>query len=209
MQNLKAQQRARFLAARRCMPRDAVAQLSWEITGHVVRSAVFQTRDVILLYSAVDGEVETEGVRAASEADEKRVYYARVLPRTKGLEFVRVSPGEALSKGPWGIGEPRGDEVFQPGQPALAVIPGVAFDPSGTRLGRGLGYYDRALRSLGPSVDVMGLAFDMQVAPSLPREVHDEPVGFLVTETGFLRCGSGSPSQVRGADNGGGAWKSG
>jgi 5-formyltetrahydrofolate cyclo-ligase len=209
MHNRKAEQRARFLAVRRGMPRSAVARLSAQITRHIVGCAPFQTRNVILLYSAVDGEVETDSVRAASEAEKKSVYYARVLPRTKGLEFVRVFPGEALGEGPWGIGEPRGDEVFRAGQPALAVVPGVAFDRSGTRLGRGLGYYDRALRSLGPSVDVMGLAFDVQVAPSLPREVHDEPVGFLVTETGFLRCGSGSASQVRGADKRGGAWESG
>jgi 5-formyltetrahydrofolate cyclo-ligase len=209
MDNLKAEQRARFLAARRRLPPSTVARLSSEIAGYVVRSEPFRTRAVILLYCAVDGEVETAAVREASEADNKAVYYARILPRTKGLEFVRVSPGETLREGPWGIGEPRGDEVFKPGPPALAVVPGVAFDHSGTRLGRGLGYYDRALRSLGPSVDVMGLAFDVQVAPSLPREVHDEPVGFLVTETGCLRCGNGSPSRVRGAEKGEGAWKSG
>ena len=58
----------------------------------------------------------------------------------------------------------------------LAVIPGVAFDPNGNRLGRGKGYFDRFLHGLPPNIPRVGLAYDFQIVRKLPREDHDQPV---------------------------------
>ncbi len=67
----------------------------------------------------------------------------------------------------------------------LIVLPGVAFDDNGIRLGYGLGCYDRALSEGGRSV-LVGLAYDFQVVAALPQEEHDVPVDFIVTERRIL-----------------------
>ena len=84
--------------------------------------------------------------------------------------------------------EPNGDVVAQ-SPPDVVLIPGVAFTAEGSRLGRGGGFYDRFLRRLPKSTLRIGVCFSTQIMPVLPIERHDEPVSFLVTETGWI----GSP----------------
>lgn len=73
-------------------------------------------------------------------------------------------------------------------QPAVILLPGVVFDAAGTRLGRGAGWYDKALKFL-PSATRVGVAFDSQVTPgrSVPRDSHDMPVNYLVTPSKTLK----------------------
>jgi len=209
MHGLKTQQGRRFLAARRGMRRSAVVELSREIAEHVISSPFFRAAGAALLYSATDNEVETDAVRTAGHASGKLGYYGRALRRTGGLEFVRVSPGEALHRGVLGTYEPTDDEVFRPGQPALVIVPGVAFDLSGARLGRGRGYYDRTLRRRRPLADILGLAFDIQLTSSLPRAAHDEPVDFVATELGVLCCSEACYPRMPDGPDKGVVWESG
>jgi len=181
MHDLKAQQRARFLAPLRGMPSSAVVELSRKIGEHVIRSPFFQAAGAALPYRAMDSEVDTDAVRAAGNASGKLLYCGLALRRTGGLEFVRVAPGEAPDRGACCTCKPTGDEAFRPGQqPVLVIVPRVAFDRSRARLGRGRGYYDRKVRRLRPPADILGLTFNMQLASSLPRDAH--------TELGVLCC---------------------
>ncbi|OGR20235.1 MAG: 5-formyltetrahydrofolate cyclo-ligase, partial [Deltaproteobacteria bacterium RIFOXYB2_FULL_66_7] len=77
----------------------------------------------------------------------------------------------------------------------IIVVPGLAFDRRGNRLGRGFGYYDRFLESVPESVPRVGLAFADQRIPEVPVEAWDVPVHALVTEEGVIRFvnASGSP----------------
>ena len=68
----------------------------------------------------------------------------------------------------------------------LAIIPGVAFDERGNRLGYGMGYYDRLLSRFKGST--VALAFELQILPSVPREEHDVRVGKIVTEKRVINC---------------------
>jgi len=83
-----------------------------------------------------------------------------------------------LQKGAYGILEPReeGSVSVAPEEVDLAVVPAVAFDREGHRLGRGKGYYDRLLARLRPEVPRIGLAFKEQLLERLPRRSHDQPV---------------------------------
>jgi 5-formyltetrahydrofolate cyclo-ligase len=188
MHDIKAYYRSRFRAARRAVPESTVAALSHRVAAQVTESALFHAHDTILLYDACDNEVDTGAVRIAADAAGKAVYYPRLGNHDTVLEFVRVAPGERLRPGRWGIGQPTGSERLRRGRPALALIPGVAFDSAGTRLGRGGGYYDQAIRELGSATITVGLALSVQVAPSLPFEAHDVPIHFIATETEVLRC---------------------
>ncbi len=84
--------------------------------------------------------------------------------------------------------EPNG-VVMPQSSPAVVLIPGVAFTAEGSRLGRGGGFYDRFLRTLPKSTLRIGVCFSAQIKQVLPTERHDEPVSFLLTETGWI----GSP----------------
>ena len=188
MHELKEQLRARLTAARRALSAAVRAELSRQVVERVAEWPLFQTSAAVLLYSAIDAELDPAALRAVADAAGKSVYYPRIADGSSSLTFVRLAPGEGLKPGRWGIGEPTGTHIFSGDSPALMIVPGVAFDRHGTRLGRGLGYYDRALRQFGASCVSIGLAFTLQLVPSLPREDHDELVGFIAMETEILRC---------------------
>jgi 5-formyltetrahydrofolate cyclo-ligase len=67
------------------------------------------------------------------------------------------------------------------------VVPGVAFDRCGNRLGHGAGYYDRLLALASPSATLIGLAFDCQMVDSIPVEPHDVRMHYLITESGVYK----------------------
>jgi 5-formyltetrahydrofolate cyclo-ligase len=102
------------------------------------------------------------------------------------LRWSRIESFDLLAPGPYGILEPPASAPIEMPPPhAVAIVPCVAFDAAGYRLGWGKGYYDRFLDGFdGPSI---GLAFDCQEVPELPRESHDQPVDYIVTETRVIQ----------------------
>jgi len=106
------------------------------------------------------------------------------------LTFRTWTPGEPLKRGWFGLSEPAADypEVI----PAIVLVPLLAFDCSGNRLGYGAGYYDAALRHLrlhGP-VFAIGLAFDEQQFQEIPREPQDEPLDMILTPSRIIAAGA-------------------
>lgn len=103
------------------------------------------------------------------------------------LLFRRWRSGDELVVGRHGVREPR--ECAEAVTPAVALVPLLAFDRAGHRLGYGAGYYDRTLEGLrarGP-VRAIGLAFAAQELPELPAEPHDQRLDWIVTERGAIR----------------------
>ena len=105
------------------------------------------------------------------------------FPRICGHEmafFTASSPAQLLT-GTHGILEPQGHTPAPP--PDLILVPGLAFDPTGARLGRNRGYYDRFLAQT--LAKTLGLAFAFQIVPHVPMEPHDIHLGNILTETGL------------------------
>lgn len=101
------------------------------------------------------------------------------------LLFSRWHPGGAMKSGPFGATIPEVDDYFEP---EIVVVPLVAFDASGNRLGYGGGFYDRTLellRSRRPTLAI-GFAFEAQEAAGLPIEETDQPLDMIVTPSGVL-----------------------
>lgn len=106
-----------------------------------------------------------------------------LLPRVEGerLIFCAVSDESDLVPGRFGVREPKPEcPAVDPACADIIFVPGLAFTAEGARLGRGLGYYDRALAALPPSVFRVGVCFAPQVFESLPTEPHDEPVDIVL-----------------------------
>lgn len=107
---------------------------------------------------------------------------------TAPLLFRRWAPGAPLQSGRYGILEPQDDAP--PVVPDWLLVPLLAFDRAGFRLGQGAGYYDRtlaALRASGRPVQAVGLAFAGQEVAEVPRDPHDEPMDWIVTERDIFK----------------------
>jgi 5-formyltetrahydrofolate cyclo-ligase len=98
------------------------------------------------------------------------------------LQFRHWREGEPLYPGGFGTLVP--DELASVLQPDLVIIPLLGFDKTGTRLGFGKGYYDRTIAVMDKRPTLVGYAFAAQELDSIPREPHDVPLDYLVTEAG-------------------------
>jgi 5-formyltetrahydrofolate cyclo-ligase len=147
------------------------------------------------LYCALAGEVPTDRIRYAYLAAGARLYYPRVAGKGT-LAFYPNREGDGWETGPYGILEPSIPAGMEPRLSGwdIIVVPGLAFDRRGNRLGRGYGYYDRFLDSVPESVPRVGLAFADQRIPEVPVDAWDVPVHALVTEEGVIRFVNASGS---------------
>jgi 5-formyltetrahydrofolate cyclo-ligase len=137
----------------------------------------------VALYAAVRSEVPTEGIFRRLQERGCRTY----LPRVSGdlIEFVPVDDWSRLIPGHWDIPEPQEGKGVAPSSFEAVLVPGIAFDKEGYRLGYGKGFYDRCLESFrGRKI---GLAYDFQVLPGIPRTKTDLNCGWMVTETRVIR----------------------
>lgn len=191
----KADARRALRRERDAAPVGARAACDAVICERVLQTAAFRAADAVLTYVAIGSEVETRGVIAAALAAGKAVALPRCEPGERGrMTWHRVGGLDGLVPGAHGILEPAGD----PGTVAradafaapLALVPGLAFDRAGFRLGYGGGYYDRFLAGFG-GVSI-GLVRSSQLFDDLRGlglvERHDRAVDAVATENGVLRC---------------------
>lgn len=138
---------------------------------------------VVLVYAAGATEVDVEAAAGDLRARGVTTLYPRV--RGKDLDLVAVSDPSELTVGHRDILEPAGPSD-DPTTVDAILVPGVAFDLRGGRLGQGGGHYDRLLPRIGDAVRI-GVAFACQIVPAVPRLGHDVAVDLLVTERSIQR----------------------
>jgi len=172
--------REKLLAARRHCSAETCLSLSLLIQRRFLGGAAYRQAGCVSLYSPCLNEVQTELVARHCLADGKRLAY----PRTVGgaLQFVEVSGPEELVPGAFGIPAPVGERVLSLVELDLVVMPGVAFDAAGHRLGYGKGYYDRTLAGCPATLERIGFAYEFQLVERLPAADHDCRLTQLVTE---------------------------
>ncbi len=178
----KSALRQQLLALRRSVPPEAIAGASEAVADAIGAFPPFQHAQHIASYAAVRGELPTAGLHAIARRNNKSVY----LPKTdsgRSLTFHRWS-GEPLTRGPLGIPTPEPSAPPIAGEDLhLVLVPGLAFDRAGRRLGHGAGYYDRFLAST--AAFRLGVCWSWQVVAEVPTEAHDAPVHAVLTEVGL------------------------
>lgn len=161
----------------RDVPRPGAAA-SRVICGRAAQCEEFIAAKTVLAFYPLSGEPDIRPL-LRSILDSGRTL---LLPRTEGggvMRALRVRALEELEKRPpYGIYEP--PETAEELMPDVVLVPGMAFDEAGYRLGHGGGYYDRYLS--GFSGGTIGVSFDALVLDTVPREPHDRPVDIIVTE---------------------------
>jgi 5-formyltetrahydrofolate cyclo-ligase len=168
---------------RKALGEAARQQASRLMCGWIEAWPVFQRSSVILAYMPIPGEVDLTALLARQP--QKRWVLPRILPEeNQRMVFHPYEPGR-LVRHPFGMAEPAPDlPVIPSGEVQLALVPGLAFDRLGRRLGYGGGYFDRFLGDFrGAS---LGVTFQALLLDQLPCEEHDVPVEWVVTEAGLL-----------------------
>jgi 5-formyltetrahydrofolate cyclo-ligase len=174
----------------------AAAAASEAAQARLLALPEFRAARAVGLYLARPGETATGRILEAAFA----AGCAVAVPARSGAglhyRFCRLRPGEALKAGPLGIGEPAEPEWIGAGELDFIVVPGVAFDPQGRRLGHGRGCYDRLLAGAGRAFKA-GLCFDWQVAPAIPAEAWDVAMDAVVTESTIYGGGARARAEAR------------
>jgi 5-formyltetrahydrofolate cyclo-ligase len=163
---------------------EEVDKTSKEITKNLLKLRRFRNAQRIALYFPIKNEIKTEGIFSGASEFHKEIYF----PCMKGslLEFRKVRDLNELKPGSFGIPEPSCYSArIEIIDLDLIIIPGIAFDRFGGRLGYGRGYYDRALSKTDRNRRI-GLAYNFQLLDLIPMETGDEEVDLVVTETGLI-----------------------
>ena len=184
--------RSQLLAARDALPDQDRQRKSAAIGAAFAHLEEYVRARTVCFFVSYGSEVHTLPLIQAALNQDKRVVVPRVRAKEKRLELRQLRCPEAeLAPGTKGIPEP-GPECPEatPEQVELVVVPAVAWDEEGHRLGYGGGYYDRLLAQM-PQAFRVGLGFEVQLVPKVPRGPHDLAVDCLVTEARVLRFSQG------------------
>ena len=145
----------------------------------------FQSAKRVWFYVALPAEVDTIPMMHETLKAGKKVFVPMTDLENKELSLFEIKdlPGE-LHPGVLGILEPNPDKTRRVSfeEVDCVIVPGLAFDKAGNRIGRGAGFYDRSLARLGSKVPRIGLAFSFQVFQEIPHERHDQKVDLVLTD---------------------------
>lgn len=172
-------------AARASRDRLAGGEAADAVARHVLASGLIPAGAKVSAYLAIGSELDPAPLLAALVAKGCTGLMPVVVGRGQPLLFRRWRAGDALVSGPLGTRMPHPDAPED--EPEVLLVPLLAFDAAGYRLGYGGGYYDRTLRALRArrKITAIGLAYAGQEVTSLPHEAYDERVDAVATELGL------------------------
>ena len=183
----KAALRQRARALRNTIPRDRIAQRSNQIAQALEAMPLLAQARSIALFVAIETRNEVDLAALGSRLRHRgtRVAYPAIDPVTRIMTFRCPRDPDAMAERGLGFREPSPDE---PEATALDVIvvPALQIDPTGHRIGYGAGYYDRTLPRFCPPAQSIGVVFDFQLVPEVPRTENDVAVDWVVTDTRVL-----------------------
>ncbi len=182
--------RARCLARRDALPERVHAAASAAIVAGIAALACWKDAPSVLLTLPIRSEWNSRPLLEAALAAGKRVALPRVDARTRTLELHSIrDPDADVAPGYQRIPEPLPScPGVAPGEVSWVLVPGVAFDARGARLGYGGGYYDRLLPLLRSGVPRVAGAFELQLLDAVPLAGHDARIDRLVTEARTIHC---------------------
>lgn len=165
--------RAAIREKKRAMIPEEITQKSAALEKLFLASRAYREARCIYGYMPYNQEVRTTGMLEQALRDGKRL----ALPKVYGdrMDFIEVTDLSQVAKGYCGIPEPIADGPVARDPEALVLMPGLAFDPQGHRMGYGGGFYDKFLEA-EPNHPTIALCYDFQMLPQLDTEEHDIPV---------------------------------
>jgi 5-formyltetrahydrofolate cyclo-ligase len=187
----KAALRRHMLAHREAIDAAARATAGAAVARHVdaVLAVVPELqRPVVSSYLAIGPELDLATLEAALVERGARLCLPVMVGKGKPLVFRSYRLGDVLAERMWGIKEPVA--TAEVATPDILLVPLLAVDLTGARLGYGGGFYDRTLRALRASraIVAVGVGYDEQLVDAVPTESYDERLDWLLTPAGLKRC---------------------
>lgn len=152
-----------------------------DVFSRLEQLAAFAMSDHILIYNSLPDELSTR--EFIDRWKDKKKFY---LPRVNGVDLdILPFDRQRMHIGAFRIEEPSGTDISDPRSIEMVIVPAVAYDRNGNRIGRGKGYYDRLL---GRTKAIrIGVAYDFQIVDEFEVEPHDIPVDIVITESSIYR----------------------
>ena len=196
--DLKARKDALRIEARRrrSSVHSLIRQQAAEALARHLADLPLQAGQVVGSYWPMGTEIGTEPLLRQLHAAGYRVALPRTVGAATALRFYLWQPDQPLGADLLGFPTPVGTEEVTP---EILLVPLVAYDRSGNRLGQGSGFYDRtllALRRHRPDLKAIGIAFACQAFEDLPVAAHDQPLTGVLTETGYISIGAPSKTPL-------------
>jgi 5-formyltetrahydrofolate cyclo-ligase len=182
--------RRRLLLKRKKLTPEYILKKSKIIADNLLKLDIYQQSTNIMLYVATKLEVQTQEIIKSAQQDKKNIFIPLIIRGSHNLFPSLVKDFEKeLIRGDLGIFQPSKEfyRICPPDILDLVIVPGVAFNVQGYRLGRGGGYYDRFLSQLEPRTISVALAFEMQILEEIPVEEKDIPVDYIITEKRVIK----------------------
>jgi len=181
----KEEIRSKILKKRLSLPYEDIRDKSHQVFLKLDDTLEYINSQNIMFYAATRSEVQTEEMIKMSIKMGKNVFIPIILPESIDLAPSKIVDFDIeLEKGKKGILEPMKEyhRLFPSENIDLIIVPGIAFDLNGNRVGRGFGYYDNFLRKVRSSAKIIALAFEMQIVKKIFVDKNDIPVNKIITE---------------------------
>ena len=173
--------------SRKSLTEQEISGKSYSVMENLCRFEDFKKTKTIMVYVSKKGEPDTHGIIRKLFQDGKTV----VVPKTeKGRNTIvpcSIGSFQDLDEGEFGILEPRKAKIIEKEKVTLFIVPGLAFDPYGNRIGYGYGYWDMFLKGVDKN-RIVGLCFENQLVESISPKPHDIAVSKIVTEKRIILC---------------------
>ncbi len=180
----KKELRKQMLQKRNRLDAEYRKQADEAITAAFLESELYRNSQSLFIYISYSSEVDTQRIISQALQDGKKVLVPRTCGETRQMDAVQITDFKTqLCQTCCGILEPDYDDgqAFPPEQIDLIVVPGVAFDRKGFRIGYGGGYYDKYL-CLATNATTIGFAYEQSLLDALTPEIHDRRVNRILTE---------------------------
>lgn len=182
---MKNQLKESMLEKRNSLPKGEILEKSAQIQKNLFNLQQYKKSKAVMFFVSINSEAYTHEMIRESLKD-KAVVVPKVMHHEIEASLI-IDFDNLVPSGKFGILEPIETMNIAYKNIDVVLVPGIAFDIEGHRVGYGFGYYDKFLAKVPKAVKI-GLAFDFQIVDKIPREQHDVPVDIIVTEKRVVEC---------------------
>ena len=172
-----------YKAKRREMTAEEVAAKSKKACSHFLESDLYRKANVLMLYMPLGKETDTVDIINCAFSDGKKVAFPVTDEASGDITPCYATTQTEFSKGGFSVREPDVKVVAKPEDFDIVIVPGIAFDVQGNRIGFGKGCYDKLL--VGTDAVKIGFCYDLQICDNIPTEEFDIKMDYIITEKGI------------------------
>ena len=180
---MKNEIRKAYKAKRSSIDKAEVLEKSKKVCKHFLESELYKNSEVLMLYMPLGNETDTTDIINKAFADGKRVAFPVTDEESGEITPCYATAETVFEKGAFSVREPKVLDIAEVCDINVVIVPGIAFDKNGSRIGFGKGCYDRLLKNTD-AVKV-GFCYDLQLCEKIPIYEHDIKMDYIITEKGI------------------------